>query len=274
MSAARRWEAALAAWAWPEEIREAAPADPWRLDPSELASRGDRDSDHDSPADVAALEALPRGGSVLDVGCGTGGTSSSLRARAGLVTGVDPRQEMLERFAAATGAQPGLLQRLAGGAPDVRTVEGRWPDVAPDVAPADVVLAGNVLYDVTEGVAAFVDALHDHARQRVVVTLTARHPLHWVNPYAEAVHGIRRPAEPTAGVAADVVREVTGVTPTHLAWTERLSPPEDPAALEDLVARRACVRPEQRDELRAVLERVPVRAVREMVALVWDTGTA
>lgn len=268
MSAARRWEAALAAWAWPDAIREAAPADPWRLDPSELASRGGRTSDHDSPADVAALEALPRRGSVLDVGCGTGATSAALRPHAGRITGVDPRSAMLEQFATQYEEERGLLRRLTSAPTELTTVQGRWPDV--EVEPADVVVAGNVLYDVTTGVDRFVAALHAHARRRVVVTLTARHPLHWVNPYAEAVHGIRRPAEPTAEVAADVVREVTGTAPRFVTWTAHLERRGDDEELLRLVARRACVRDEQLDDLRDVLRRLPLPTARAMAALVWD----
>ena len=270
MSAAQRWEAALAAWAWPEEIREAAPADPWRLDPSELAGRIRPTRQRATPADVAAQDALPRRGTVLDVGCGTGASSASLRSRASRITGVDPRPEMLARFTAVDD-DPGLLDRLTGGRPDLVTVQGRWPDVAAEVEPADLVLAHNVLYDVTSDVAAFVTALHEHARRRVVVALTVRHPLHWVNPYAEAVHGIRRPAEPTAATAADLVREATGTVPSYLTWTEDVQPPTEDEALLQLVARRACVRPEQLDDLRDVLERVPVPTTREMAALVWDT---
>lgn len=270
MGAAARWEAALASWAWPSQVRAAAPADPWRLDPDMLRGRGGRTSDHDTPADVAALEALPRRGSVLDVGCGAGDTSLPLRGRAGSITGVDPRDDMLDVFRERVGEDPGLLQRLTGGAPEIRTVAGRWPEV--DVPVHDVVVAHNVLYDVTSGVGEFVAALHGHARRRLVIALTARHPLHWVNPYAEAVHGIRRPAEPTADVAADVVREVTGVRPTYLTWTDQLDVPDDEEALADLVARRACVRADQRDELRAAMSRMPVRTTREMVALVVDAG--
>ncbi len=269
MSAARRWEAALAAWAWPEEIRDAAPADPWRLDPSELRGRGGRLADHDSPADVAAMESLPRRGTVLDVGCGTGATSRPLRSRASRVTGVDPRPTMLDRFV-ADDEERGLLERLTSTPAELVAVEGRWPDVAAELPAADVVVTGNVLYDVTDGVGDFVAALHEHARRRVVVTLTARHPLHWVNPYAEAVHGIRRPAEPTAEVAADVVREVTGIAPRFVTWTDHLSRPDDDEALLRLVARRACVRDDQLDDLRDVLARLPVPTTRAMAALVWD----
>lgn len=274
MAAARRWEQALSAWAWPDRIRAAAPADPWRLGPDELDGQRRHANDHDSPADIAALDALPRRGTVLDVGCGTGASSAPLRRAAGRITGVDPRADMLEVFASRTGEDPGLLRRIAGGVPEVRVVEGRWPDVQEEVGTADVVLAHNVLYDVGHGVDAFVTALHRHARHRVVLALTARHPLHWVNPYAEALHGIRRPAEPTADLAADLVREVTGATPDYLTWTTEVEPPEDQEAFVRLVARRICARPEQRDEVRALLHRIPPPASRSMAALVWDGGAA
>jgi SAM-dependent methyltransferase len=271
--AAARWEAALAEWAWPPPIRAAAPADPWSLGPEELDGQRRRASDHLSPADVAAREELPRRGTVLDVGCGTGASSAPLRQLASRVTGVDQSRAMLGAFADRMGAKPGLLRRLVGGAPDVRTVQGVWPDVAGEVEPADVVVAHNVLYNVTSDVAGFVAALTEHARHLVVVALTARHPLHWVNPYAEALHGIRRPSEPTADLAADVVRETTGATPTMLAWTEQVEPPPDPEAFLRVVARRSCARSDQLDELRTILHRIPPPTTREMAAIVWP-GTA
>lgn len=249
-----------------------APADPWRLGPDELDGQRQRSDAHDTPADVAALEALPRRGTVLDVGCGTGGSSAALRRSAGRITGVDPRQEMLTVFAHRTAEQPGLLRRIAGGAPQVRTVRGRWPDAAGSVDVADVVVAHNVLYDVGDRVEEFVAELHDHARARVVLALTVRHPLHWVNPYAEALHGIRRPSEPTADLAADLVRETTGVTPTCLMWTRQVDPPADHEALLRMLARRTCARPEQHDQLRDLVARMPPPTTREMAALVWAGG--
>lgn len=267
--AAARWEAALAEWAWPEEIRAAAPADPWSLGPDELDGQRRRTSDHLSPADVAAREALPRRGTVLDVGCGTGASSVPLRRLAARVTGVDQRGAMLEAFADRIAEEPGLLRRLAGGAPEVRSVQGSWPEVAGEVEPADVAVAHNVLYNVTSDVTGFVTALTDHARQRVVMALTARHPLHWINPYAEALHGIRRPSEPTADLAADVVREATGIVPTVLTWSDQVEPPPDHEAFVRTLARRSCARPDQLDDLRTILRRIPPPTTREMAALVW-----
>lgn len=273
MTAAARWEAALARWAWPDRVRERAPASPWGLGPDELDGQRLGMSDHETPADVAAKDALPRRGSVLDVGCGTGDSSRHLRRAAGRITGVDTDDEMLAVFADRTGQDPGLLRRLAGGAPDVRTVRGQWPDVAERCEPADVVIAHNVLYNVTDGVERFVQELTAHARERVVMAMTAKHSLAWVNPYGEQLHGIRRPAEPTADLAADLVREVTGTTPTVVEWTEQLELPEDDDAFVAMLARRVCARPQQHHDLRMLLHRMPPPTTRPMVAMFWS-GTA
>lgn len=181
---------------------------------------------------------------------------------------------MLAAFAERTSEPVGPWQRITGRTPEVRTVHGPWPDVADEVDVADVVVAHNVLYNVTSDVDGFVRALGDHARRRVVMALTARHPLHWVNPYAEALHGIRRPSEPTADLAADVVREATGATPTLLTWHDRVEPPQDPEAFLRVVARRSCARPDQLDELRTILHRIPPPTTREMAALVWRGSAA
>lgn len=247
--------------------------DPWSLGPDELDGTRRRGTTTQHPADVAAQEALPRGGTVLDVGCGTGASSAPLRRTASRITGVDAKVDMLEAFEERTAERPGLLRRIAGGTPQVRTVQGRWPEVADRVDAADVVLAHHVLYDVPHDVAGFVEALTEHARVAVIAVVTARHPLHWVNPYAEHLHAVRRPAEPTGELAADVVREVTGTAPTVLTWTEHVEEPEDEEAFLRLVARRVCARPEQHGDLRAVLRRVPPPTTQPMVGLVWP-GTA
>lgn len=270
MSAQDHWEAALARWAWPEAILAAAPSDPWQLTPQELQAHRRTDRDGPTPADVAALDALPRRGSVLDVGCGPGGSSAALRRQASLLTGVDTRPAMLDAFREASSTRPGLVQRLTGGAPEVVTVEGRWPDVADEVTVHDVVVCHNVLYDVGREVGAFITALTDKARHTVVLSLTDRHPLHWLNPYAEMLHGITRPADPDASLAAEVVREVTGHAPTLLTWTEQLDPPQDSGAFERMVARRCCVGEERLDDVGLALHRVPPPGQRRMAALVWS----
>ena len=86
-TAAERWATGLRALAIPDELLAAAPSDPYafptgsfRVDP--LAEPVD------TPSRIAALDALPDGGSVLDVGCGGGAGSLALRPRVGSIVGV------------------------------------------------------------------------------------------------------------------------------------------------------------------------------------------
>src|SRR6478752_7145999 len=114
---------------------------------------------------AAATDLLGSGGTLLDVGCGGGRSSLPLGAAATAVVGVDVQDAMLEQFAAAA-----VRRGIAA-----TTVAGRWPDVAPAVDPADVVVCHHVAYNVPD-IAPFLAALDDHARRGVVVEVTAVHP--------------------------------------------------------------------------------------------------
>ena len=100
-TAAMRWGAELQTWAIPGHIVRAAPTDPYRFSVerfSALAAEAVRQPPtrtHDR-----AREGLPRGGSVLDVGCGGGAGSLPLVPPAGVLVGVDQSAAMLEVFAA------------------------------------------------------------------------------------------------------------------------------------------------------------------------------
>ena len=276
MTAAERWEAALAGWGFPDHVLAAAEHDPWRLDPEQLPAG--RATDHrgaePSVADELAREALPRGGSVLDVGCGPGGSSRHLVGHAGSFTGVDADPTMLQAYEETIRQQPLGWRRLLGRSPAVATVQGRWPDVAGTVGPHDVVVCHNTLYNVGDRVDRFVAALTDHARARVVLVVTATHPLSWLTPYVEQLHGLGRPREPTARTAVDLVLEVTGHRPERREWTVPRPEPADREALVRLVARRCAVQPGRLDDVRAALERVPPARRTTFVALAWpgDAG--
>jgi hypothetical protein len=82
----------------------------------------------------------------------------------------------------------------------VITVAGSWPQVAPDVEAADVVVCHHVLYQVTD-LPPFVRGLTFHARRRVVVEMIARHPQAWMADLWLRFHGLRRPMAPTADEA-------------------------------------------------------------------------
>jgi SAM-dependent methyltransferase len=265
VTATDRWRSALASWSWPPEILAHAPVSPWTHDPASFADRAARAAGRDAPGDAAAREALPRLGSVLDVGCGGGAATVALGRRGRTVVGVDPSPAMLDAFRVRVGAR---WRR-------VRTHEGRWPEVAAGgaVARCDVVVCHDVVYDVAE-LGPFVRALTTHASRRVVVVLPQVHPLSWLTPYAEQLHGVSRPREPDADLAADVVRE-TGQHPRLLRWREptRWGTPgaADAAALLATARRRLCLPASRDDELRRALDRTPPPTMREAVALVWET---
>ena len=85
-------------------------------------------------------------------------------------------------------------------------VEGRWPEVAGRVGPADVVVCHHVLYNVAD-LAPFAEALTGHARRRVVAELTERHPLVGLAPLWRRFHGLERPSGPGADDAVAALAE-------------------------------------------------------------------
>ena len=198
MTATERWRSGLADWAIPDEILAAAPESPWGLAAESLRRRGEAAADREpTPTTRRALEALPEGGTVLDVGVGGGATSLPLAARAGLIVGFDAQTDML----------PGFLANAERAGVQARAVAGSWPDDAADVERADVVVSGHVLYNTAE-LGPFARALDAHARHRVVVELTMEHPLAWMRDLWLRFHALERPAGPTADDAEAVLREL------------------------------------------------------------------
>src|SRR5438105_9452665 len=97
-AAADRWREALASWAIPEDILARAPESPWTFPVELFASRARAAPATLTPSNRRALEALPEGGTVIDVGCGAGAASLALVPKAGRLIGVDPSASMLEAF--------------------------------------------------------------------------------------------------------------------------------------------------------------------------------
>jgi SAM-dependent methyltransferase len=188
-----RWRAQLQAWAIPEEILAAAPESPWGFPVALFRARAERAGagGRPTPSNREALRWLPPGGGVLDVGAGGGAASLPLAGVAGRAVAVDESAAMIASF----------LEAAAGAGLEAEGVQGRWPEVAGRVGPADVVVCHHVLYNVAE-LAPFAAALTGHARRRVVVELTDRHPLVDMAPLWRRFHGLERPSGPTAGDAA------------------------------------------------------------------------
>lgn len=210
----------------PQAIIDNAPEPASSLDPEMFRWNPEEDARQPvRPSRRRALEALPDGGSVLDVGVGGGASSLGLVPKAGLIVGVDPLEGMLRSFEASA--------RPTGVA--TRAVLGTWPDVAEEVDPADVVVCHHALYRVAE-IEDFLAALTARARHRVVIELSAQHPLAGMGPLWRSIHRVEWPewavADEAHAVASSmgiaVEREdivlpprVREVTPAFVAFVRR-----------------------------------------------------
>ncbi len=267
-----RWREQLEAWAIPEEIMERAPESPWGFPVGMFRAKADQARRREpTPSNLEARRFLGEGGIVLDVGAGGGAASLPLAGGAGRIVAVDESAGMIETFLAAATAAG--IQATA--------VRGRWPDVAPEVDSADVVVCNDVLYNVQD-LAPFALALTDHARRRVVVQITGSHPLVPMGPLWRRFHGLDRPAGPTADDAVDALGAI-GLQVERLDWTtDSAGSFED---LDDLVAfmrRRLCLPASQDPEIAEALEPLTVHEAggyrlgpmdRPVVTLSWP-GTA
>ncbi|MET0833672.1 MAG: class I SAM-dependent methyltransferase [Actinomycetota bacterium] len=186
--ALERWREQLDGWAIPSEILAAAPESPWGYPVGLFRSRARRAGSRPAtPSNLEAARSMPEGGSVLDVGAGAGAASLPLAGLAGRLVAVDESPAMVASFLDAADA---------AGVP-AEAVEGRWPEVAGRVGPADVVVCHHVLYNVAD-LAPFALALTGHARRRVVAELTDRHPLAGLRPLWRRFHDLDRPTGPGA----------------------------------------------------------------------------
>jgi SAM-dependent methyltransferase len=258
LDSARRWREELDSWAIPEEILAAALESPWGC-PTELFARAAEEAlaggQDPSPSQRRAVEVLPDGGSILDVGAGGGAASLPLCPPGATVIAVDQSAGMLGSFA-KLAEQQGVAHH---------EVEGLWPDVAGQVDPADVVVCHHVLYNVGD-IVPFVTALTSRARSRVVVEITAVHPQSLLDPLWEHFHGVVRPTRPASDDALAVLRDLglaVGVEEfeSPLRWA-------DGARAEHVAfARRRLCLPADRDPEVAAL--LPAPRPQRRVTLWW-----
>ncbi|MGB8652357.1 MAG: class I SAM-dependent methyltransferase [Mycobacteriales bacterium] len=253
--AAHRWSAALASWDLPDTILAQAPESPWAFPPRAFAERTlSALAGRLTPTHRRSAEVLEDGGVVLDVGAGTGAASLPLCPPAGRVVAVDESPRLLEE-----------MVRLAADRVVVERVVGRWPDVAGQVARADVAVCANVVYNVPD-LDAFVRALDQAARQRVVLELTAVHPQSSLSWLWQHFWGVERPIAPVATDALAVVTETLGVEAANETWWR---PPPGPRDAESVAwtRRRLCL-PASADAELAELLAGPEEPV-EMVTAWW-----
>ena len=178
--------------------------------PSELWERGAAAAEEGPESATATIvrDLLPDGGTVLDVGAGTGRVSLPLAQEGCQLTAVERDPGMVAALRRQTA-------RLGGG---VVVIEGSWPEAAVEAGRHDVAMCAHVVYDVAD-VVPFLVALDAAAHRAVVVELTPHHPWHSLAPYYMALHDLERPGGPTAEDLAAIVEEELGVAPTLREWT-------------------------------------------------------
>jgi hypothetical protein len=130
------------------------------------------------------------------------------------------------------------------------------------------VVCHHVFYNVTD-LEAFAAALTHHARHRVVVELTAAHPMDWLTPYWKALYCLDQPTHPTADDAVAVLAEL-GYEVRQQRWRRdyQMIGETGQQALAR-IARRLCLPAHRHDELRHLLAQTPPSADRDVVTLWW-----
>ncbi len=234
----------MRSWAIPDAILDAAPESPWGFPVELFRSRAELAGSGDLTfANRRARDALPSGGIVIDVGVGAGAASLPLRNRCSLIVGVDSSAEQLSEF-----------RRQARRAHvTARTIKGEWPAVAERTPIADVVVCNHVAYNVAD-LAPFVLALTRHARRRVVMEITARHPAAWMADLWWQFHALPRPDHPDADDVVSVLRGLglpvhrrAAISPRRAGGFERR---EDAVAW---IRRRLCLGAARDDDVAAAL---------------------
>jgi len=243
-TAAARWARDLQEWAIPPDILAQATASPWEFPPGILERRADRARAQETPSSRPAMEALPAGGTVLDVGCGPGAASLPLAERASRLVGVDTEARALGEF--RKRAEPMDVE--------VITIEGRWPDVSDRAPVVDVAVCNHVAYNVPD-LGLFARTLTEKTRSRVVLELTTVHPRAYLNELWRHFHNLPRPSRPTVDDAEAVLSEA-GLNVQREDWT-----PAEPntwfASIEEAVAwtaRALCLNKDRYEELRKLIE--------------------
>jgi len=265
------WREALEAWALPERLAAAVSPLPSPLHLGERSERVDAEAGVESPTVGLVDELLGPGGSVLDIGAGTGRLSIPLAGRGHRVTAVEPDEAIARALEDAA-----LRARV-----EVTRIIGSWPHVAGNAHMHDVCVSAHLVYRVT-AIGPFIEAMHRASRRAVVIEMTPKHPGAGLAKYFRALHGIDRPSRPTVDDFARVVEEVAGIVPER-RWSSS-GPPWRFADLQELLAfyrQRLLVPPARSLEAAALLEPdvrrladgwlVLGEPARDVVAVWWRT---
>lgn len=253
-----QWRADLASWAIPDEILSQATEPPW-AHPVAMFTVDDEIAD--SVSHRIARDALPDGGSVLDVGSGGGRASMALVPPAQTLVAVDHQQEMLDAFADAA-VRRGVRSQM---------ILGDWPDVADQTPECDVVVCHHVAYNVAD-IDPFLRALDAHARRRVVLELPMHHPLSNMNPLWKQFWGLDRPTRPAAPDLAAIANALGFDAHIELwrdeEWGRRVALPD--AERVRFARIRLCLTEDRDAEVAAALMAQADAQPREVATVWWD----
>jgi len=253
--AGNHWRQSLEAWAIPQEILDQAPENPWIHPP--VMFQIPRDI-QDSVSHQRAREAMPAGGSFLDIGCGGGIAAFAVVPPTGHVIGVDHQGEMLEMF----------TQNAAARGVTSEVFEGFWPMMAERVAAADVVAAHHVVYNVAE-IEEFARAMNAHARNRVVIEMPQSHPLTTAAPLWKHFWNLDRPMQPTPNDLMAVLHEL-GIKAHLELWDGSMRTEADLESQAHFSRIRLCLPEFRESEVRDFLESQPKIAIRSLATIWWD----
>lgn len=220
-----------------------------------------------TPTSALLRRLLAGDGTLLDIGAGRGRASLPLASEGHRLTAIEKDPGMIA----------GLREDSDALDLAVTTVEGSWPDVAPQEAVYDVVMAAHVVYDVPD-LGPFLSAMDTAARRAVVLELTETHPWSELGSYYRVLHGLDRPAGPGVDDLVAVVTEVIGVAPQVERWGRESGLWFE--SWDEIIAlyrRRLVLPPDRDDELVSLLEpevveasgRFHVGAGPRMMATVW-----
>lgn len=254
-SAAEKWKHDLGLWAIPQEILEQAAEKPW-IHPPALFEIPERISD--SLSHQRAREAMPTGGTVLDIGCGGGIGAFGITPPAGHVIGVDEQNEMLQLFQ-ANAERYGVTSEV---------ILGQWPDVESKTPIADVVTVHHVAFNVGD-IVPFLQALNAHVRKRVVLEVPVIHPMSNMNAGWKHFWNLIRPTVPVAGDLVNVLSEMGINAKIEYFDGEILLDKQLPEG-NSFIRRRLCLPEERQDELDAFLEANPLPERRKLAVIWWD----
>ncbi len=132
-----------------------------------------------------------------------------------------------------------------------------------------MVVCHHVVYNVADLVP-FARALTDHARFRVVVELTAEHPMSNLIEAWRELHGLERPTRPSAGDAVAVLEEMGLSVSTESSRGRPRHASHDRAHVVAFARRRLCVGAERDAEIDALLGPEFESPPRPVVTVWWD----